>query len=272
MREVLLSVWVWVAIATLIVAWVPITAVVWLFDRDPARYRTGYTLRILGRLLTYVNPFWDIDVTGAFPDDPRHPYVCVSNHLSQGDPPIIARVPWEMKWVAKAELFRLPFAGWLLRMAGDIAVDRRKKKSRAEVLVKARNYLEQRCSVMFFPEGTRSRDGRVQRFADGAFRLAIKAGVPVLPIAIDGTQDALPKHSLRFRSDAQKIRVKVLPAVDTSGYAPEDARQLQRTVRARIIEQVAAWRGIAPEAVDALARDETPVNPSGTPDASEPAP
>lgn len=253
MRSVLVSLWVWTAIATLIVLWVPLMAVVWLFDRDPARYYTGYFLRFLGRSMTYVNPFWEIEVDGAFPENPRNPYVCVSNHLSQGDPPIIARVPWEMKWVAKAELFRLPFAGWLLRMSGDIPVDRRDRDSRANTLVHARDYLQKKCSVMFFPEGTRSRDGRVHRFADGAFRLAIREGVPVLPIAIDGTRAALPKHSIWFEPNPETIRVRVLPPVETSGYGPDESRELQREVRARIIAQLAEWRGVPPAAVDAFA-------------------
>ena len=252
MRSVFVSLWVWGAIAVLMVLWVPLMALVRLTDRDPVHYRTGYFLRFLGRSFTYVNPFWDITVDGEFPDDPRRPYVCVSNHLSQGDPPIIARVPWEMKWVAKAELFRLPIAGWLLRMSGDIPVDRRDRESRANVLKRARFYLQNRCSVMFFPEGTRSRDGRVQRFADGAFRLAMKEGVPVLPIAIDGTQEALPKHSIWFDPNPEKIRVRVLLPVAPEDVDTDEPRALQREVRRRIIEQVAAWRGVAPDAVDGL--------------------
>jgi 1-acyl-sn-glycerol-3-phosphate acyltransferase len=155
-----------------------------------------------------------------------------------------------MKWVAKAELFRLPFAGWLLRMSGDIPVDRHSAESRSQVLVRAREYLEKRCSVMFFPEGTRSPDGRVHRFADGAFRLALRAGVPVLPIAIDGTQEALPKNSIVFRPEASDIQVRVLDPIDPAGYS--EARSLQRDVRARIVDQIADWRGLDPDAVDAL--------------------
>ena len=250
MRSVLVSLWVWFAIGTLIVLWVPVMAVARIVDRDPAHYYAGYALRILGRLLTYVNPYWQIELEGPFPDDPRHPYVVVGNHFSQADPPIIARVPWEMKWVAKKELFDLPFAGWLLRLSGDISVDRTNKKSRAQVLTTASDYLAKKCSVMFFPEGTRSRDGRVQRFSDGAFRLAIEAGVPVLPIANDGTHEALPKHSIWFDPNPETIRVKVLDPVDTSSYAEGEARALQRHVRAKIIRQIATWRGTALDAVD----------------------
>ena len=250
MRSVLVSLWVWFAIGALIILWVPIMIAARLLDRDPAHYWAGYTLRILGRLLTYINPYWEIELEGPFPDDPRNPYVVVSNHSSQADPPIISRVPWEMKWVAKKELFDLPFAGWLLRLSGDICVDRTSKKSRAQVLSTAHGYLGEACSVMFFPEGTRSRDGRVHRFSDGAFRLAIEEGVPVLPLAIDGTHEALPKHSIWFNPTPETIRVQVLDPVDTSEYTPDQARVLQRHVRARIIQQIADWRGTDLDAVD----------------------
>ncbi|PQJ34836.1 1-acyl-sn-glycerol-3-phosphate acyltransferase [Salinibacter sp. 10B] len=259
MRTVLLSLWVWFAIGVLLVAWIPVMLVARLLDRDPALYNTGLALRWLGRAMTYVNPFWDIELEGPFPDNPRAPYVVVGNHFSQADPPIIARVPWEMKWVAKKALFSLPVAGWLLRLSGDISVDRRDKRSRARVLETASSYLSNRCSVMFFPEGTRSRDGRVRKFSDGAFRLAIKEGVSVLPLAVDGTHEALPKHSLWFNPDVETIRVKVLDPIDTSSYTPDQARALQRYVRAQIIDQIATWRGVDPSAVDALSDSDAAV-------------
>jgi 1-acyl-sn-glycerol-3-phosphate acyltransferase len=158
-----------------------------------------------------------------------------------------------MKWVAKKALFDLPFTGWLLRMSGDISVDRSDKRSRARVLETAASYLDRQCSVMFFPEGTRSRDGRVQKFSDGSFRLAIKEGVPVLPIVIDGTHEALPKHSIWFDPEVEQIRVQVLDPVDTSGYEPGQARELQRRVRARIIAQIATWRDVPLAEADGLA-------------------
>lgn len=253
MRSAIVSLWVWFAIGTLILLWLPIMVVARLVDRDPAHYNAGLMLRRLGRAMTYVNPFWDIELEGPFPENPRNPYVVVSNHFSQADPPIISLVPWEMKWVAKKPLFKIPVAGWMMRLSGDIPVDRRDKRSRARVLETAADYLQRACSVMFFPEGTRSRDGQVHRFSDGAFRLAIKEGVPVLPIAIDGTHEALPKDSILFDPDVEKIRVKVLEPIDTSKYTPGQARELQRYVRACIIDQVATWRDVSPHTVDPLA-------------------
>lgn len=244
---------IWTANGLLVLLWLPLLAIVRLFDRDPAHYATGRVFRFIGNLFTRTNPLWRVHVEGDFPDDPRHPYVVVSNHQSNADIPVISRLPWEMKWVAKAELFRLPIVGWLLRLAGDIAVDRRDSKSRARVLVAARRYLRDRCSVMFFPEGTRSRDGRVRSFAPGAFRLAIDAGVPILPLAVDGTRDALPKHGWRF-GNAIDARLCVLPPVSTEGLTTRDADALRDRVRQSIVAQIAAWRGTSPDAVDALAQ------------------
>ncbi len=252
MLSALRSLWTWAIITLLIAAWLPLLALIRLVDRDPARYRTGRWFRRLGALLTHVNPFWKIRVEAAPLDDPRRPYVVVCNHQSMADIPIISRLPWEMKWVAKAELFRLPVVGWMMRLAGDIPVDRGDKRSGAQVLMRARQVLQQRCSVMFFPEGTRSRDGRVLRFTDGAFRLAIKEQVPVLPLVLDGTQDALPKHSWRF-GEARAIRLKMLPPVPTAGLKAGDTAALRDRVRRQIVEQLAAWRGVPPEAVDAAA-------------------
>ena len=240
----------WAAIAAITLAALPAVALVRLFDRDPARYTTGRVFRWFGSQITRVNPAWDVRITGDAPLDPRRPYVVVSNHQSNADIPLVSRLPWEMKWVAKKELFDVPLLGWEMKIAGDIAVDRRDAESRGRVLARARRYLAQRCSVMFFAEGTRSRDGRVKAFQDGAFRLAIEAGVPVLPLAIDGTMNALPKHGWVF--SRATCRVHVFAPVETAGLGLGDVAALRERVRETIIREIAGWRGVAPEAVDAL--------------------
>ncbi|MEM1041878.1 MAG: lysophospholipid acyltransferase family protein [Bacteroidota bacterium] len=250
--KALQSALIWAAEATLVLLWLPLLAVVRLLDRDPARYATGRLFRLLGNVMTRVNPLWRVHIEGPFPDHPRLPYVVVGNHQSSADIPVISRLPWEMKWVAKAEMFRVPVAGWLMRLAGDIPVDRKDAASRTRVLGAARQVLGHRCSVMFFPEGTRSRDGRVRRFHTGAFRLAIDAGVPILPLAIDGTRDALPKNGWVF-GNAIDARLKVLPPISTDGLGPANVNALADQTRDRIIAQIAAWRGTDPAEIDALA-------------------
>ena len=241
----------WVAVVLLVFLVLPTLLVVRLFDRTPARVWTGRTFRIMGSWITKVNPAWHVAVDPVDVGALRPPYVVVSNHQSQADIPVISLLPWEMKWVAKKAVFDVPVMGWLLKLAGDIPVDRKDPKSRASVLGRARRVLRHGTSVMLFPEGTRSRDGRVKRFHDGAFRLAIAAGVPVLPLAIDGTMDALPKHGWQFsRAD---VRLTALPPVSTDGLTSHDVEALRDHVRRLIVEQVAAWREVPAESADALA-------------------
>jgi len=242
----------WAAIVLITLSALPVIAVLRVLDRSPARLRAGRALRIFGSAFTRINSAWHLRITGVDPATLRHPYVVVSNHLSAADIPLISRLPWEMKWVAKKALFDVPVLGWMLHMVGDIPVDRKDPRSRATVLRRARSRITNGASVMFFPEGTRSRDGRLKTFHDGAFRLAIAAGVPVLPLAIDGTSDALPTSGWQF-SDAN-IRLAVLPPVPTDGLTADDVAALRDRVRGIIRAQVAEWRGLPEAAVDGLPR------------------
>ncbi|MCH8031281.1 MAG: 1-acyl-sn-glycerol-3-phosphate acyltransferase [Bacteroidetes bacterium] len=238
----------WAAIGLLILLFLPLMAVTRLFDRDPAHYATGRMMRKLGGLITKVNPAWKVQRTGTIPENMRNPYVVVCNHQSTSDPPVVSTLPWEMKWVGKASLFKLPVVGWMMRLAGDIPIDRGDRKSRASVLVRARVVLENRCSVMLMPEGTRSKDGRVRQYQDGAFRLAIEMGLPVLPIALDGTASMLPKHGWKFGQ--ADLRLHVFDPVPTVGLAVADVATLRERVRQTVIEKIAEWRGVAPEEID----------------------
>jgi 1-acyl-sn-glycerol-3-phosphate acyltransferase len=157
-----------------------------------------------------------------------------------------------MKWLAKVELFRMPVIGWLLKLAGDIPVHREDKRQGIQVLMTAANYLKQKCSVMFFPEGTRSPDGRVHRFNEGGFRLAIKEGVPILPLAIEGSRDCLPKHGWKFGPPGD-IQLKILPPIETAGMNVKDTSALCENVRQMIINQIAEWRNVSSEEVDGVA-------------------
>lgn len=250
MVQRLKSVIIWAAILLLILFWLPLLAVRRLFDRDPALYRTGRLFRKLGYSISKVNPNWKVRIEGRTDLDDRHPYVVVSNHLSNADIPVISNLPWEMKWVAKKELFRLPVAGWMMRMAGDISVDRSSATKRVGVFKKCKKVLEQNVSVMFFPEGTRSRSGKMNKFAPGAFELAIREKVPVVPIAIDGTQGCLPKKTWVFEPDVY-VKMKILDPIDTSGMSKDQGIELMNLVRERIVAQLAEWRGVPEYEVDA---------------------
>ena len=231
----IVSVWAWLVLVLCILLWLPLMLVVRLatapFDRG--RYAVGFLFRKIGVVEAALNPLWKFRYTGTLPADPRRPYVVVSNHASFADILLISHLPWEMKWMSKAELFRLPVMGWLMRLAGDIPLQRGFGPSAVEAIARCREVLANRVSVMIFPEGTRSPTADLLPFKDGAFRLAIDAGVPILPLALHGTATALPKHDWRFgRSTAV---VKVLEPVETTGLTPADVPALKARVREMIL-------------------------------------
>lgn len=227
----IVSIWTWLVLVGCVLLWLPVMALVRLvtapFDRG--RYAVGYTFRQIPVVVAALNPLWRFRCTGTIPADPRRPYVVVSNHESFVDILLISHLPWEMKWLSKAELFRVPMLGWMMQLAGDIPVKRGFGPSAVEAMARCRQALARRVSVMIFPEGTRSATAELLPFKDGAFRLAIDAGVPILPLALHGTSTALRKHDWRFgRSTAI---VKVLEPVDTSGLTAADVPALRDRVR-----------------------------------------
>lgn len=237
-----LSIWAWFALAVVILVIVPIVALLRLVTApfDPGRYLAGRTFRMIGVVHEKLNPLWRFRVSGDVPGDPRRPYVVVANHESFVDILLICHVPMEMKWMSKSEFFRYPFLGWAMRLAGDIRLERGDKKSGARALEECRDRLGKKVSVMIFPEGTRSQTGELGEFKDGAFRLAIDAGVPILPLAVIGTRDALVKKDWRFgRSNAE---VRVLDPIATDGLGKDDVPALRDRTRDTIAATLAAMR------------------------------
>jgi 1-acyl-sn-glycerol-3-phosphate acyltransferase len=233
MRHVV-SALVWLLIAVIALFACLWMAVVFLATahRDPGRYAVGRWFRRTAMAAVKVNPLWDFRTSGVVIDDPRRPYVAIANHESLADIFLISHLPWEMKWLSKEAVFRIPLMGWMMRMAGDIAVHRDSRASRAEALEQCRDRLRKHVSVIILPEGTRSRTGELLPFQDGAFRLAVEFQAPILPIAVAGTRDAMPKHSLLF--NRARAEVRVLEPVPTEGLTAQDVPELRERVRALI--------------------------------------
>jgi 1-acyl-sn-glycerol-3-phosphate acyltransferase len=225
------SVWTWLVLGTCVLIWLPLLAAVRLVTLpfDPGLYWAGLLFRKIAVVVATLNPLWKFRVAGGLPADPRHPYVVVSNHESFVDILLISHLPWEMKWLSKVEILRIPVLGWDMWLAGDVPVKRGTARSAVMAMRRCREILADRVSVIIFPEGTRSTTDEMLPFKDGAFRLAIDAGVPILPLVVRGTRTALPKHGWRFgRSDAQ---VQVLEPVETAGLTLADVQSLKHRVR-----------------------------------------
>lgn len=229
--HLLLGLWTWLEFSVAILAWLPVMALVAATtSADPTRRIRGRWLRRLATLTSGATPIWRFSFTGEAPADiGKKPYVVVANHESVADPFLLSHLPWDMRWVAKDELFRPPLVGWLLRLGGDIPVRRGRGGSVRAMRAACLETLRHDLPVMIFPEGTRSQDGDLLPFRDGAFELAIEAGVPVLPVALSGTRDCMRKGSLGL--GWARARARILPPISTDGLRLEDAPALRDRTR-----------------------------------------
>ena len=207
------------------------------FDRN--RLVAGRFLRLVGAGISRCFPPWRLRIEGKWPEG-RRAYVVVANHQSILDILMLSRLPREMKWIAKEELFRIPWAGWMMRLAGDIAIRRGDPESGGEALAKAKEYLARGMSVMIFPEGTRSAKGTLLPFKSGAFRLALEAQAPILPIAVHGTAQGMPKGGPWVRPC--RAFARILSPVETAGRPVDDTVRLRDEVRRLIAAELPAER------------------------------
>ena len=232
----LVNAWVWTALVLVVLVGFIYVSIVWLATApfDPGRYAAGRAFRHLAVAGTWVNPYWRFHTSGVEIHDPRRPYVVVANHESYADIFLVSHLRWEMKWLAKDTIFRIPVMGWMMRMAGDVPIIRGNRGSGVQALEACRDRLSKHVSVMIFPEGTRTRSDELLPFKDGAFQLAVSTGSPIIPIAIAGTRDAMAKGSFSFcRANAM---CRVLEPIETAGLTMADVPALREQTRQRIAE------------------------------------
>jgi len=163
------------------------------------------------------------------------PQIFAANHQSDVDTMVaLACIPVPFRWIAKKELFNVPLFGAAMRNAGYIPIDRRNHESAMKSLEDAAQIIKKGNSVMTFPEGTRSNNGTIQPFKQGIFHLAIRAGVPIVPVTIIGTAAIMPKRSLKIIPG--RIKLIIGKPVDVSGYTIETRHQLLDEVRNTIMK------------------------------------
>ena len=189
-------------------------------------------------------PLWNTSWTGR-EKVPKRATVLVANHQSWGDILVLFGLFKHYKWVSKSIVFRVPFIGWNMTLNRYVALKRGDPESIAVMLDRCRDHLRNGSSVMMFPEGSRSKDGRIRSFKHGAFSLAQELDVPIVPIVIDGSLKALPKHGLVMRTPwALPVEVRVLdPVMLTGDPLPEQIA----VIRQLMVAELADMRGITPE-------------------------
>ena len=171
----------------------------------------------------------------------------VANHQSFHDLLVLFRLFVHFEWVSKAEMFRIPAIGWNMALNRYVRLRRGSADSIARMMAACERHLVQGSSVMIFPEGTRSPDGRMRAFKHGAFTLAQRARMPMLPIVVDGTANALPKHGFVLRG-RHAIRVRVLEEVPVEQVTSTTLEALMADVRARIARDLGQPIEYVPEA------------------------
>ena len=189
------------------------------------------------RMIGFCLPFWTIQVEGLEKIKKGKPYVIVANHQSLLDILVLlAGLPLHFKFIARRELFWIPFFGWHLWLARYIPLKRGDPESGKVCLAKARSWVRRGVNVVFFPEGTRSPDGQIHEFKAGAFKLALEEKLDLLPVVIKGTREAMPKHSW-YVEKRVCLRLQILEPVSVKGLTISDLDRLRETVRKKILSR-----------------------------------
>jgi 1-acyl-sn-glycerol-3-phosphate acyltransferase len=210
---------------------------------------TGAFFSKTGNLPHKVAQFWArqllyvggirVTVKGMQNLEPGRSYIFMANHQSNFDIPVLlGRLPAQFRWLAKVELFKIPVFGPAMRGCGYISIDRSDRKRAFASLARAAETIRAGTSVMIFPEGTRSLDGRIKGFKKGGFVLSVDAGVPIVPILLRGTFEIMPKGRLMIRR--RPVTMTICPPIETADYTRKTKNQLIEKVRTTMISQFEA--------------------------------
>jgi len=223
----LFTLWCWTGCAVSTAFWATVSILGSLFSGS-------------GRLQHYCMRRWSRDnlwlsrarvqIEGLENIDHSRPQIFVANHSGLHDIlSLSAYLPIQFRWIAKKSLFRVPFMGWHMRRSGYIAIDRENPREAAKSIVEAASEIRNGVNAIAFPEGTRSRTGDLGKFHSGAFALALRTGVPLVPITVDGSYRVIVPKTLQVNPGVT-IRIKIDQPIDLSSYAKGEKHRLMEDV------------------------------------------
>ncbi|OGP71890.1 MAG: hypothetical protein A2W09_07380 [Deltaproteobacteria bacterium RBG_16_50_11] len=225
-------VWFCIVLATLVLGF--LSLITYPFDRK-GKVIHRYA-RLWGRAALSANRV-KVTVKGLEHLKREGPYVFMANHQGSYDIfVLLGHLPYQFKWLAKKELFSIPFFGWAMSAAGYISIDRQGTRKTVEAMNEAAEKIHGGMSVVVFPEGSRSPDGSIQPFKKGGFTLAIKSRVPIVPIAITGSREIMPKDRMTVLPG--EIRIRIDSPIETEPYALKDREFLMGKVKETISKNV----------------------------------
>ena len=222
----------WAFLVSSSIALFPVAVVIWALTApfDRRRVLLHRFTCFWGSLYTWLNPVWPVTRSGIEKIDEDEACVFVANHLSLLDILVMFRLFRHFKWVSKIENFRLPVIGWNMSLNRYIRLRRGDRSSVVQMLRECEQALAQGDSIMMFPEGTRSPSGRMRAFKAGAFEIALKSKVPIHPIVLQGTSDALPKRGFILQG-RHPIALRVLDRIPYDDFSQVSVEELTAHVR-----------------------------------------
>lgn len=213
-----------------------------LLTGDRTRSMIHAVSTVWARAIINWNPLWRLAVSGRANIQRGKNYIVVANHQSLLDIlAVAASLPLHFKFLAKRELFYIPFMGWAMGLAGYIPVDRSSHESGKKAVFRISDLLKRGLSVLLFPEGTRSPDGKIHAFKMGAFKLARENSVEILPVVIEGTGTALPKKSMLLRKRSI-FAVSIGKPVSMAEAGGDSLEEKKEKVRHEMIGRLARLR------------------------------
>ncbi|HEY2321533.1 MAG TPA: lysophospholipid acyltransferase family protein [Thermoanaerobaculia bacterium] len=221
------------AVAAVVLVTIPVASAVIVLSLVSAFARLiDPLIRLWARLLVAAAGI-DLQIENAAVLDPKQRYILVANHYSYFDIPcILAAVPQPIRFLAKASLFKIPIFGWSLARAGFIPIDRKNRRTAVKSFDLAGERIRRGNTIVIFPEEGRSRNREMRPFQRGAFLLAIKSELPMVPIAVDGTYDVFRVGAKRITPG--RVTIKVGTPILTAGAKLKDKERLATESRAQI--------------------------------------
>lgn len=229
--NLVISIVQWCYLASWSVLWISVALVVSIFSSEAPLWLAKH---VWAPPLVWASR-GRLEVVPGAQLDPRGPYVLLMNHQSMLDIAIaFAVAPVHLRFIAKKILKSIPFLGWYMWRTRMIFVDRGNRAQALASLRQAGERIRAGASILAYPEGTRSEDGQVLPFKKGPFVVAIEAGVPIVPLVVDGSHKVVPRGSLRMHPG--DIKVKLGEPIPTAGLTQGDVERLMRTVRDAVID------------------------------------
>ncbi len=221
------------------IALFPIAVVIWALTApfDRRRVLLHRFTCLWACLYTWLNPAWPVTVTGVEKIDDDEACVFVANHLSLLDILVMFRIFRHFKWVSKIENFRVPFVGWNMSLNRYIQLRRGDRSSVVQMMRECEQALAEGSSIMMVPEGTRSPSGKMRTFKTGAFEIALKSKVPIHPIVLQGTADALPKRGFILQG-RHPISIRLLDRIPYEDFSQMSVEDLTAHARAIIAAEL----------------------------------